>query len=105
MQSLEQGLLNKRRASLLHFQPHGIALATVVQLVLDRLQQIGRLFLIDIELAVARHPERPVAQYRRAREQIGQEMTDQSAQINIIPACVLARQSHHAWKNAWDLND
>ena len=55
-------------------QPHSVPFAAVVQLVLHCLEQVGRLLLVDVKLAVARHPERPIAQQLCAREQIGQVM-------------------------------
>ena len=53
---------DSRRAIVLDLQPHGVALAAVVQFVLHRLEQVGRFLLVNVKLAVARHAERPVAE-------------------------------------------
>ena len=53
--------------SAVNLQPHGVALAAVVQFVLDRLEQVGRFLLVDVELAVARDAEQPVAENASCR--------------------------------------
>ena len=103
-QRLEQRLAHDRRALVINLQPHGVPLAAVVQLVLDRLEQVRRLLLVNVKLAVARHAERPVAQQLRAREQIGQVMPDQPVQIDVILARIGPRQLHHARQDARDLH-
>ena len=85
---------------MINLQPHRVALAAVVQLVLDRLEQVRRLLLVNVELAVARHPERPVTQQPGAREQIRQVMPDQPVQMDVILAPIRARQLHDAWQVA-----
>ena len=61
VQRPQQRVADLRRAVLLHFQPDGGAAAAVVQLVFDGLQQVGDLLLVNVKLAVARHPKMPAA--------------------------------------------
>ena len=49
-------------------EPHRVAPAATLQFVLHRRQQVGHLFLINVQLAVAGHPKAPVAQDSRACE-------------------------------------
>ena len=58
------------RAIVLDLQPHGVALAAVVQFVFHRLEQIAAVLLVDVKLAVARDAEMPVAEDLRAGKQV-----------------------------------
>jgi hypothetical protein len=53
-----QPLHNLQVGAGLNLQPHRVALAAVVQLHANRLQQRSRLFLLEVEVGVARHAER-----------------------------------------------
>ena len=55
-----------------------------MQFVLDRLQQIGPFFLVDVELAVARNSKMPVIQNLCAGKQVRKEMPDQTVQKDIF---------------------
>ena len=103
-QRLEQRLAHARRALVINLQPHRVSLAAVVQFVLDRLEQVCRLLLVNVELTVTRHAERPVAQQLRAGEQIGQVMPDQPVEIDVILPPIRARQLHDARQVARDLH-
>ena len=103
-QRLEQRLAHKLRALVIDLQPHGVAFAAVVQLVLDRLEQVAGLLLVDVKLAVARHAERPVAQQFVPGKQIRQVMPDQPAQIDVILPRIGPRQLDHARQDARDLH-
>jgi len=60
-QRFQQRIADLRRAIVLDLQPHGVALAAVVQFVLHRLEQVGGFFFIDVQLAVPRDAKRPAA--------------------------------------------
>ena len=53
----------------LDLEPDDLAEAALAQLLLDRHQQVGRLFLLDREVGVARDPEEVVLEDLHAREQ------------------------------------
>ena len=53
----------------LDLEPHDLAEAPLAQLLLDGHEQVGRLFLLDRQVGVARHPEEVVLDDLHAREQ------------------------------------
>ena len=52
--------------------------------VLDRFEEVGDFLFVDVELAVARDAEMPIAENLCAGKQIGEEMADQFGRENII---------------------
>ena len=101
----EQCLTDVGRAISFHFQPDGVAFATVVEFVLNRFEQVRDFLFVDVKLAVARDPEMPVAEDLRAREQVRQIVADEVTQENVVPARVLPRQTHEPWQDARHLHD
>ena len=64
------------------FKADGVSLAPVMQLVLDRLEEVGDFLLLDVELAVAGDPEVPVTEDAGAWEQVRQVMADELPEIS-----------------------
>ncbi len=89
-------MANLRRTGAFDFQPHRVAPPPVVQFVLDRLEQVAHFLLVDVQFAVARHPQLPVAEDLRAGKNVRQEMADQVPEEKVILAQVLARQFDQA---------
>ena len=73
-----------------HFQTDGIAAAGTPQLLLDAAEQIFRFFLIDIEIAVARHAKGVHAIQNQTGKKIADVMFDQRREINVFPRFVFA---------------
>ena len=67
-QRFQQSIADHLRAIVVGLEPHGVALAAIVQFVLHRFEQIGRFFLVDVELAVSGDAKRPVAEQTGSRK-------------------------------------
>ena len=93
IEGFEEQLADGFRAVVGDLQPDGVAPAALVELLLDGLEQVRRVLLVHIQLAVAGEAERPVAQDFRARKQVGEKVPDQLAEKDIVPRAVGARQA------------
>ena len=99
-QRAQQRLADGFGAIVIGLQPHRLALAPVVQFLLNRLEQIPAVLLVNIQLAVAGHAKMPVTKDVGARKQIPQKMPHDLPQKNIIPAPVRPRQRDHRRQHA-----
>ncbi len=104
IERLEQVMKNVRRTFVLDFEPHRRAFAPVVQFLLHRAEQVAHVFLVDVELAVARHAEVPEAEDRRAWKKIGQIVADEVAHEDVVLPVVVARQLHQPREHARHLH-
>jgi hypothetical protein len=73
-------------------QPHRVALAPVMQLHADRLQERPRFFLLEVEVRVARHAEGRRSQHRVAAVHAGQMLLDHLLQEHVVVMAVRAGQ-------------
>ncbi len=76
-------------------QPDHLAEAPLAQLFLDRHEQVGRLFLLDREVGVARDPEEVVLQHLHAREQRVQVRGDDLLEQDVRPLADLHEARQH----------
>ncbi len=76
-----------------------------MQFIFDCLQQIGRFFLIDIELAVARDAKMPIVENRCAGKEVRQEMADHLVEKNIFAGCLLGRELDQPGQHAGNLHN
>ena len=104
MQRAQQRGADLGRTILFEFQPDRRAFAAVVEFILDRLEQIVRVFFVDVQPAVAGDPEMPVAEDPCAGEQIGQVMSDETAEEHIVLRRIVARQFHQSRQDARHLH-
>ena len=84
----------------LDLQPHRVALAAVVQFHADGLKQRPRLFLLEIEVGVARHAERRRSKHLVAAIHAGQVLRDQVLQQQVIVTAIARGQPHKARQRA-----
>ena len=103
-QRAEQRLADFRRAIVFHFEPHGVALAAVVQFVLHGLEQVLDVLLVNVEFAVAGHAEMAVAENFRAGEEVAEKVPDELAHEHEVRALLLTRQPHQARQHARHLH-
>ena len=86
--------------SCVDFQPHGVAAPAFVQFRSSTaLSRFGMSLLVHVKLAVAREAERPAAENSRAGKQVGEKMSDELAEKNIVAPVVVARQLDEARQN------
>ena len=104
VQSLQQGLANLFRTVVGNFQPHRLAAPALVQLLFHGLEQVRRVFLIHVELAIAGQAESPVPEHLRAGKEIREKLPDQMAQKHIIPPAILAGQRDEPRQNGRTLH-
>src|SRR4029077_14993955 len=78
-----------------HFQPNGIAAAGTPQFLLNRPQQVFRLFLVNVEIAVAGNAERVHAIEDEPGEKLGDVMFNERGEVNVIPRLVIAFAARH----------
>ncbi len=86
---------------MLDFEPDGVAARPLAQFVLDRAQQVFRLFLVDVEITVARDPETVDLLDLESREQVVNMILDQILNEDVVPLVGLGvRDAHQPRQNA-----
>ena len=103
-ESLEEKVGDVSGTGGLDFEAHGGAFAAVVQLVLDRLEQVVDVSFVDVEFAVPGDAEMPEAEDFRPRKEVGEIVADEVAEVDEIAAVVLARQTDEAREDARHLD-
>ena len=97
----EQEFGHMRRAVVGHFQPHFVAILPLAQLGLHGGAQVGEIFFIHRELAVAREAELVAALHIHAGEELVHiSMQNGGKQHETVPFAEFFRQFHHARQNA-----
>src|SRR5437667_7209071 len=79
----------------LYFETHSIAATGTPQFLLNRPQQVFRLFLVDVEIAVTGDAESVDAVEHQAGKKFGDVMFDQRREVNVIPRLVVAFTARH----------
>ena len=93
------------RAILLDFQADRGAALHLAQFGLDGMQKILRLLLINIEVAVARYPEKVRSLDAHPVKQAPDMVQDDVPEKNVIVAVLLLRERHDPRQNAGHLHD
>ena len=98
---LAQSLADRRA----HFESHRIAAAPAAQLLLDRDQQVLGLFLIDVQVRIARHAEGRVVEDPGAREEFRELPADHVGEEDVgARARFAAGYPEHAREHARHLH-
>src|SRR2546423_14376556 len=72
-----------------HFEPNGIAATGTPQFLLNRAQQVFRLFLINVKIAVAGDAESMHAVEDEAGKKFSDVMFNERGEVNVIPGLVI----------------
>src|SRR5205823_6421153 len=78
-----------------HFKPNGIAATGTPQFLLNRAQQVFRLFLVDVEIAITGDAKGVDAVENEAGKKFGDVMFDERGEVNVIPGVVIAFAARH----------
>ncbi len=92
------------RSGVVHLEAHRCTAPPVVQLLLDCAQEVAGVILVDVELAVARQAEMPVAQNLCSGKKVREVMANQVAQKNIVALLLGSGQPHKAGKHSRHLH-
>jgi hypothetical protein len=87
------------------FESDGGAAAAALEFFLHGGQQVGHLFLVDIEFAVSGDPKGPPTLYGAFREEVGEEMADDVAEEDVVRAAFAAGQAEEPGEDTWDFED
>ena len=103
----EQEFAQLRRAGVGHFEAHAGAVFAVVQLAFDGGAQVGEVFFVDGEVAVAREAELVAAFHFHAGEKQVDVFVQDGRQKDkaVFAAAEFRRQFHHARQDARRLDD
>jgi hypothetical protein len=85
-------------------QANHIASASAVQLGVHQVEQLARLLLMKVQIAVARGPKRAGRNHVVALVEIARVGLDQVVQKDIVNAVAFARDPHQASYFSWDRN-
>ena len=102
---IEQHLPDGLRAVGVHFETNGLSTAAVSQFLLDGLQEIFRVVLVHVKLAVSRDTKFPVPEDFRAGEKVGEIVADDVAEKEEVHRIIFARQSHETRQHTRHLHD
>ncbi len=94
-----------RRTVARHLEAHRGAVATMRQFAFERAAQVVDFFVVDEQVAVARHAELVAAEHFHAREQLGHELLHDAGQQHETLAPVFLGQCHHARQRTRCLHD
>src|SRR5437868_679545 len=78
-----------------YFETDGIAATGASQFLFDCAQQVFRLFLVDVEIAVAGDAKSVHAIEHQAGEKLGDVMFDERREVDVIPELIIAFDTRH----------
>ena len=81
---LHQVLADFLRGGVVHLEAHRRTAPSVVQLLLDSTQQVARVVLVDVKLAIARQTKVPVPENLRPGKKVRKIVADQVAQKHVV---------------------
>ena len=96
LEMIEQKMLNFRGTILEKLQSYGIATIALPELFFNCAQQVGRFFLINIKIGIARNPEGEGRLHPQAREQFARVMLNQVLQQKIMESFAFLPRSWQA---------
>ncbi len=102
---IQQEVGEVARAVVRGLDPHRFAVTSLCQLAFDRPQQVVDFFLVDEQVAVARHAKLIAAEHFHADEELGDERLDDRRQVDEVALPALARHADDARQGAWRLYD
>ncbi len=95
LENLAQDILHVAWAAVLDFQAHRIAAGPLAQFVLDGAQQIFRLFLVDIEVAVARNAEAINLLHFQPGKEVVDMVLNQILDEDVVPFIAFRMRNAH----------
>ena len=105
VEDFEEPLLHMRGAVFFHFEAHGGAALHLAQFLLDGVEQVARLLLVDIEVAVARDAEEVSALDLHPAEKRLHMLLDDVSEEDIVVAAGLRGKRHEPRQDARGLDD
>src|SRR6266566_7421622 len=78
-----------------HLEPDGITTTGTPQFLLNRPQQVFRLFLVDVEIAITGDAERVHTVEDEAGKKFGDVMFDERREVDVIPGLIIAFDTRH----------